>query len=65
MSETQKIDSPKIGSIRDAAKALGVPRSFLYERSRHGSLPGMFKIGRLIRVDMDAFLNAAKAGGLK
>jgi len=64
MSETQNADS-RIGSIRDAARVLGVPRSFLYERTRHGRLPGAFKVGKLIRVDLDALLSAAKMGELK
>ena len=65
MSETHQIDGPKIGTVRDAARTLRVPPSYLYERSRHGGLPGMFRVGRLIRFDLDALLRAAQAGGLK
>ena len=52
-------------SIPELAKELNVNVSFLYERSRMNSLPGMMRLGRLLRVEREAFYSALENGDLK
>ncbi len=44
----------------DAAFAIGVQRTKIYEMARHGELPGLVRIGRLLRVRRESLENWAK-----
>jgi len=47
-------------TIFELAEYTGTKASFLYEKSRHNEIPGQYRIGSLVRVDLDEFLAATK-----
>jgi len=50
----------RIVSLQDLSKTIGVTMSLLYELSRVDQIPGQFRVGRLVRVDLDEFLEKSK-----
>lgn len=53
-----------LGTADDVAAILNTPLSSVYEKGRRGQLPGVVRLGRSMRFDLDA-LEAwiAKGGG--
>ncbi len=49
-------------TIKKAAEALGVPDSWLYERTRKNAVP-LIRLGKYVRFDLDELLEWAKQGG--
>ena len=41
----------RLYDLTEAAKILGIPLSWLYERSRRNALPGQVRLGRYVRVN--------------
>ena len=52
-------------TIPRLAAKIGVPASWLYERSRHDALPGMRRIGKYVRINEHEFDAALKAGKIR
>ena len=42
-------------TIPQLAEETQTPESYWYEKSRRNEIPGMFRIGRLIRIDLARF----------
>mgnify|MGYP001205261985 CR=1 FL=1 len=51
-------------SLQVIAERWDIRLSWLYERSRRDELPGMLRLGRNLRVDVDVFEKAVKEGQL-
>lgn len=45
---------PELVSIRDAARLLKVSHTKLYEMAARGELPGLLRVGKTYRVNVDA-----------
>ena len=54
----------KYATLNDVSRRWGIPVSWLYERSRRNELPGQKRLGRHIRVDLDAFKKGVEEGAL-
>ena len=54
--------SPKGVSIATIAKDYDLKPGFLYAASRRGTLPGMLRAGRIIRIDPERFRKALESG---
>jgi predicted DNA-binding transcriptional regulator AlpA len=52
----------RYATLEEIAKRWGLKRSWLYEKSRKDELPGQFRLGRQIRIDIEAFDRGAKEG---
>ena len=52
-------------TITELATELNVNESFLYERSRMNALPGLRRLGRFLRVNVEEFYRALENGDLK
>ena len=55
----------KFVTVADIARLLGVPRSFVYERTARGEIP-CYRVGRLLRFkvsEVEAWLSAERPGG--
>lgn len=50
--------APQFLSIDEAAALLRVNRNTLYEAAKRGELPGVVKIGRILRVRRSALLDS-------
>ena len=48
----------KIVTLNEWCSINKVKKSLGYEMSRRNAIPGMFRIGRQIRIDMDSFREA-------
>ncbi len=42
-------------TIPELAEELGVKESYLYEKSRRNQIPGMFRIGKFVRINLPEF----------
>ena len=51
-------------TIPELALRRNLKVSWLYERSRKNAVPGMVRYGGLVRIDLDEFDEACKAGAL-
>jgi excisionase family DNA binding protein len=51
----------RFADIEEAARALNVPRSWLYERTRKNAVPYV-RIGKYVRFDLDQLLVWARSG---
>lgn len=51
----------KFANIDETAEFLGVPRSWLYDRTRRNAIP-MRRIGKYVRFDLDEIDGWSKAG---
>ncbi|MBK35919.1 MAG: hypothetical protein CME26_10380 [Gemmatimonadetes bacterium] len=58
MSATRKV------TLKEIAERYNLRLSWLYERSRRGELPGMVRLGNLVRVDIEEFDKGVKEGRL-
>ena len=59
----QREQSPTLGekenvSLKEWARIVDVKLSFAYEQSRHDRIPGMFRVGKFVRVNLPAFYAA-------
>jgi excisionase family DNA binding protein len=54
-------NNQRLADIDEAAKALNVPRSWLYERTRKNAVPCV-RIGKYVRFDLDQLLAWARSG---
>ena len=54
-------NNQRLADIEEAAKALNVPRSWLYERTRKNAVPCV-RVGKYIRFDLDQLLAWARSG---
>jgi predicted DNA-binding transcriptional regulator AlpA len=52
-------------TIPELALLTKIPCSWLYERTRHNSLPGMVRIGKYIRVVREPFFEALRRGEVR
>jgi excisionase family DNA binding protein len=52
-----------LGKATDLATRLDVPRHRAYELIREGRIPGVVRIGRQVRVDMDVVEDWIRSGG--
>ena len=50
-------------TISQVSEQFGVPKSWLYERSRHNALPGLVRLGKYVRFRADAIEEYIAAGG--
>ena len=53
--------SSRIGDVEAAAKLLGVPKSWIYDRTRRNAIP-MFRLGKYVRFDLDQLLKWMRSG---
>ncbi len=53
----------RLGTMRDAAEALGIPLASAYELARDDRLPGVVRIGRLVRIDLERLDAWIDSGG--
>ena len=51
-------------TLKEVAERWSIPISWLYERSRRDELPGMTRLGRHVRVDLELFEKGVKEGRL-
>ena len=49
-------------TLKRLAEMYDLKMSWLYEKSRKDELPGMLRLGHLVRVDPDLFEEGVKAG---
>jgi len=49
-------------SLREWAKIVDVKDSYAYEASRHNRIPGMFRVGKFVRVNLPAYYRAKGIG---
>lgn len=54
----------RLATLRELSAKWDLRMSWLYERSRRNDLPGMLRLGRHIRVDLDEWDRAVEAGEL-
>ncbi len=59
----QKQTVNPLGTVDDLAARLGVRRGRAYDLVREGRVPGVVRIGRQIRIDLDAVDDWIRAGG--
>ena len=45
-------------TLKEWAKIVNVKDSYAYEQSRHDRIPGMFRVGKFVRVNLPAFYKA-------
>lgn len=57
MSDDRYWRVPKVAQLMD------VPQDTIYEMARRGGLPGLVRVGRLIRVDSEKLLAWLDGGG--
>ena len=50
-------------TVKQAAKLLRVPVSWVYERTRHDAMPGLVRIGKYVRVRESILLDFIESGG--
>ena len=53
----------RLGTMRDAAAALAIPLSSAYELARENRLPGVVRVGRLVRIDLEQLAAWIDVGG--
>ena len=58
MEKTVKTRHPHIATLNEFCEITKVKKSLAYELSRHNAIPGMFRIGRQVRVNIDEFFAA-------
>lgn len=58
----EALSRPRLYTVAEAATALRVSPSHLYEQIARGRVAGVVRIGRVIRVNLDAFLDATTQG---
>ena len=49
-------------TVPEWARIVGVKTSYGYEMSRHDRIPGMFRIGKFVRVHMPTFYALSRVG---
>jgi|2_EtaG_2_1085320.scaffolds.fasta_scaffold131821_1 hypothetical protein len=49
-------------SLREWAKIVDVKDSYAYEQSRHNNIPGIFRVGKFVRVHLPTFYKASGIG---
>lgn len=52
----------KLMNVEDLAAHLGVPRSWVYDRTRRGAIPIMRRVGKYVRFDPASVQAWVKAG---
>lgn len=52
---------PRVVTLRQWAQVVQAKTSLAYELSRKDGIPGMFRIGHQIRINMDEFFAQTKA----
>jgi hypothetical protein len=52
---------PRVVSLRKFCKIVDIKNSLGYEQSRHNRIPGMFRVGRQVRVNLDEFFAQTKS----
>jgi len=62
--ESTSYEGKRMLSIPELAEELSIATSWLYERSRLNTLPGMRRVGRFLRIDRDEFYLALEKGEL-
>ena len=60
-AEVPQSDLPRLVTIDEAAAYLKCSRSHLYELVAAGRLPGVVRVGKLIRVDLNAIIHREAA----
>ena len=45
-------------TIREWARVVNVKVSYAYEASRHNRIPGMFRVGKFVRINLPAYYKA-------
>jgi len=50
-------------TIKEVSERFGVPKSWLYARSRHNALPGMVRLGKYVRFNADIIEEYIENGG--
>ncbi|TVP49953.1 MAG: DNA-binding protein [Gemmatimonadales bacterium] len=63
LEETMDKQGKPLGTVEDLATRLNAPRHRGYQLAREGKVPGVVRIGRQIRIDMDAVEEWISAGG--
>ena len=58
----QRESQQPAATIPQLAKELGISPSWLYERSRYDGVPGQFRLGKYVRVDLEEFYEAVRCG---
>lgn len=53
----------RLGTMQDVADTLAIPVASAYDLARADRLPGLVRVGRLVRVDLDALDRWIEAGG--
>ena len=61
-TEVPQSDLPRLVTIDEAAQYLKCSRSHLYELVAAGKLPGVIRVGKLIRLDLNAILHREVSG---
>jgi excisionase family DNA binding protein len=62
-SQLRKQDVPDVLTVREAAALLRVERKTIYELAARGALPGVRRLGRLIRISRSAVMGWLAADG--
>lgn len=65
-AEIQQAEPPgQYVTLDELSQIARIPKSWLYERSRRNALPGLRRLGRLIRVDLGEFKAGLKHAGIE
>ena len=52
---------PRVVTLRKWCEIVHVKRTLGYELSRRNAIPGLFRVGRQVRIDLDRFFAATRA----
>ena len=55
-------DLPPVLTVIEAAEFLRISRGSAYALAKRGELPGVFRLGRTLRVNRDAMLDSLRQG---
>jgi len=61
----QAIETPNVVPLSRLSELVPVPgrgKNFWYQRSRFDAIPGQFRVGRYVMIDLNVFFPALKAG---
>ncbi len=61
-SQSSKAEVPDVLTVREAAALLRVERKTIYDLAARGELPGVRRVGRLIRISRAAVMGWLTAG---
>lgn len=63
MNMTMTTSDPEIISVPDWCRRVGCSLDAGYRAARRGEIPGLFRIGRLMRVNWPAFVRSTTPAG--